>query len=143
MVLLVLGEAEEVAGDGQDGGVELPAVHGEARVEVEERAGRGAGAEAEDGEGGAREERRERGEGVEVGGGERRARRGNERVWMLPGSSRRRRRAPASGWPAARGDTSATRMWLCGERTSVTSWRTCALSVHVIGSIPVNMCHVR
>ena len=53
MVLLELGEAEEVAGDGQDGGVELPAVHGEVRVEVEERAGRGAGAEAEDGTGGA------------------------------------------------------------------------------------------
>ena len=51
MVLLELGEAEEVAGDGQDGGVELPA--GEVRVEVEERAGREAGAEAEDGAGGA------------------------------------------------------------------------------------------
>ena len=50
-----------------------------------------------------------------------------------------------AGQRVARGarDTSATRMWLCGERTSVTSWRTCALSVHVIGSILVNMCHVR
>jgi len=53
VVLLELGEAEEVAGDGQDGGVELPAVHGEVRVEVEERAGREAGAEAEDGTRGA------------------------------------------------------------------------------------------
>lgn len=71
MVLLELGEAEEVAGNGEDGGVELPAMHGEVRVEVEERPGRGAGTEAENGEGGAREEWWERGESVEVGSCER------------------------------------------------------------------------
>jgi hypothetical protein len=47
-------------------------VHREVRVEVEQRARGGAGAEAEDRDGRTREERRERGEGVEVGGGERR-----------------------------------------------------------------------
>ena len=91
----------------------------------------------------AREERRERGEGVEVGGGERAAAgAAGEREGVDVAGVVEEEEAGA-GQRVARGDTSATRMWLCGERTSVTSWRTCALSVHVIGSIPVNMCHVR
>ena len=70
MVPFELREAEEVPGDGDDGGVEFPAMDGYVRVEMEERAGGGARAEAEDGEGWAREERREGGEDVEVGGSE-------------------------------------------------------------------------
>lgn len=69
---LELREAEEVAGGGDHGGVDLPAVDGDVREEVEDGARGGARAEAEDGEGrgGGGEEWRERGEDVEVGGGE-------------------------------------------------------------------------
>ena len=70
VVLFELREAEEVPGDGDDGGVEFPAMDGYVRVEMEEGARGGARAEAEDGEGWAREERREGGEDVEIGGSE-------------------------------------------------------------------------
>lgn len=70
MVPLEPGEVEILAGDLEDGGVELPGVEDGDGVEIEEEAGGDAGAKAEEGEGAGGEEGRERGEDVEVGVGE-------------------------------------------------------------------------
>ena len=70
VVPLEAGEVEVLAGDRDDGGVELPAVEEGGGGGEEEEAGGGAGAEAEEGEGAGGNDGRERGEDVEVSIGE-------------------------------------------------------------------------
>jgi len=67
---LELPELEVLARHLDDGGVELPAVEDSVGVLVEEEAGGGAGAEAEEGNWAGGQDWRERGEDVEIGFGE-------------------------------------------------------------------------
>lgn len=70
MFPLELPEVEELSTHFDHGRVEFPAVDDGFGVELEEDAGGGAGAEAEDGEGSRRDDGWEGGEDVEVGVGE-------------------------------------------------------------------------